>query len=51
MRVGQARELIGQAVTDAVRSGFADWFKTMDYATHPAPPPGFRAGRERDGAP
>ncbi|MEV6583681.1 hypothetical protein AB0M92_36710 [Streptomyces sp. NPDC051582] len=49
MKVGQARELIGQAVTDAVRSGFANWFKTMDYATHPAPPPQFRAGRERAG--
>lgn len=37
MRVGHARELIGQAVTDAVRSGFEAWFNDMDYATHPAP--------------
>ncbi|WP_406116636.1 hypothetical protein OG572_42700 [Streptomyces virginiae] len=49
MRVGQARELIGQAVTDAVRSGFATWFDDMDYATHPAPPPAFKAGRELAG--
>jgi hypothetical protein len=49
MRVGQARELIGQAVTDAVRAGFAVWFDAMDYATHPAPPPAFQAGRERAG--
>lgn len=47
--VGQARELIGRAVTDAVRSGFEAWFNDMDYATHPDPPPAFRAGRERAG--
>ncbi|MGW3061754.1 hypothetical protein ACWC98_38445 [Streptomyces goshikiensis] len=49
MRVGQARELIGQAVTDAVRAGFTAWYDAMDYATHPAPPPAFQAGRERAG--
>ncbi|MFG2489080.1 hypothetical protein ACGFSI_40855 [Streptomyces virginiae] len=49
MRVGQARELIGQVVTDAVRSGFEAWFDDMDYATHPAPTPAFRAGRESAG--
>ncbi|MFD8982455.1 hypothetical protein [Streptomyces sp. NPDC059564] len=49
MRVGQARELIGQVVMDAVRSGFAAWFDDMDYVTHPDPPPGFRAGCESAG--
>ncbi|WP_406737143.1 hypothetical protein OG365_00160 [Streptomyces sp. NBC_00853] len=47
--MGQARELIGRVVTDAVRSGFAAWFNDMGYAEHPDPPPAFRAGRERAG--
>ncbi|GAA2639223.1 hypothetical protein GCM10010425_48970 [Streptomyces spororaveus] len=49
VRVGQARELIGKAVTDAVRGGFEAWFDDMDYAAHPAPTPAFKAGRERTG--
>ena len=46
---GRARELIGRAVTDAVRSGSTAWFDDMDYATHPDPSPAFQAGRERAG--
>ncbi|MFF2788939.1 hypothetical protein ACFVT6_19575 [Streptomyces sp. NPDC058049] len=46
---GAGEGLIGQAVTDAVRSGFATRFNDMGYAEHPDPPPTFRAGSERAG--
>lgn len=49
MRVGEARELIGQAVTEAVRAGFAAWYRDMEYQAHSAPAPAFCAGRERAG--
>ncbi len=49
MRVGEAREWIGEAVVGAVRAGFARDHETMGYAERPAPEPAFKTGRERAG--
>ncbi|UKZ02604.1 hypothetical protein BOQ63_000255 (plasmid) [Streptomyces viridifaciens] len=49
MRVGEAREWIGEAVVGAVRAGFARDHEMMGYAERPAPEPAFKAGRERAG--
>lgn len=49
MKVGEARELIGEAVVGAVRAGFAHDYEAMGYAQHPAPEPAFKAGRDRSG--
>ncbi|MFJ1708520.1 hypothetical protein [Kitasatospora sp. NPDC088346] len=49
MRVGEARELIGEAVVRAVREGFAREHEEMGYAERPAPAPAFTAGRHRAG--
>ncbi|MGC0319286.1 hypothetical protein QBC98_007811 [Kitasatospora acidiphila] len=42
MKVGEARELIGEAVVGAVRAGFAHDYEAMGYAQHPAPEPASR---------
>jgi hypothetical protein len=49
VKVGEAREWIGEAVVGAVRAGFAREYEAMRYAEHPAPEPAFKAGRDRAG--